>query len=135
MTPEQRIKYLEIENAQMRRDAAALRKKLAETSAHTRRVEKAYQDGLLLATWCAGGIAPSRRFAARHQISQRRWQNSCGLLRMARVLDRNRHWTTTDLATIERRLERARQQAIESPDAFKARLNRHARNETRHRGR
>lgn len=132
MTPEQRIKYLEIENAQMRRDAAALRKKLAETSAHTRRVEKAYADALLLATWCAGGITPSRRFAARHQMSQRRWQNACGLLRMGRILDRHRHWTTADLALIEQRLGRARQQAIETPAAFQARLNRHARNEKRH---
>ena len=129
MTPEQQIRYLELENQQIKRDAAALRKKLSEVSGHTRRVERAYTDALLLATWCAGGIAPSRRFAARHQMSQRRWQNACGLLRMARVLDRNRHWTTTNLATIERRLERARQQAIETPAAYQARLNRHARHE------
>lgn len=132
MTPEQRIRYLEIENEQAKRDAAALRKKLSEFSAHTRRVERAYTDALLLATWCAGGITPSRRFAARHQMSQRHWQNATALLRMARILDRHRHWATTDLALIESRLGRARQQAIESPDAFKARLNRHARNEKRH---
>ena len=135
MTPEQKIRYLELENEQIKRDAAALRKRLAETSAHTRRVERAYADALLLATWCAGGIAPSRRFAARHQMSQRRWQNACGLLRMGRILDRHRHWTTSDLTLIESRLGRARQQAIESPDAFQARLNRHARNEKRHRAR
>ena len=129
MTPEQRIRYLEIENEQIRRDAAALRKKLAETSGHARRVERAYQDGLLLATWCAGGITPSRRFANRHGMTQRRWQNATALLRMGRVLDRRRHWTTTDLALIERRLERARQQAIETPAAYQARLNKHARHE------
>ena len=135
MTPEQQLRYLELENAQVKRDAAALRKKLSEFSAHTRRVERAYTDALLLATWCAGGIAPSRRFAARHQMSQRRWQNAHGLLRMSRVLDRHRHWSTTDLALIEQRLGRARQQAIETPAAFTARLNRHARNEKRHGGR
>lgn len=129
MTPEQQLRYLQLENEQVKRDAAALRKKLAETSAHARRVERAYQDALLLATWYAGGIAPSRRFAALHGMTQRRWQNACGLLRMGRILNRSRHWTTTDLATIERRLERSRQQAIETPEAYQARLNRHARHE------
>ena len=129
MTPEQKIKYLEVENAQIKATAAALRKKLADYSAHTRRVERAYDDALLLACWAVGGIAPSRRFAALHGMSQRRWQNACGLLRMARVLVSHRHWLTTDMALIEKRLERAIQHAVEAPHAYHARLNRHARNE------
>ncbi len=125
MTPEQRTRYLELENEQLRHENATLRKRCLETSAHTRRIERAYDHALLLASWCAGGIPPSRRFAARHNMGQRHWQNACALLRMARVLDRNRHWVSTDLAVIETRLERARADAIASPDAFKARLVKH----------
>ena len=130
MTPEQRIRQLELENEKIKREAAELRSSLRKFSGHERRIERAYADALLLASWSAGGIFPSRRFARLHEMSQRRWQNACGLLRMARVLDRHRHWITTDLAVVEKRLERAATQAKLQPEGYFARLNRHARNET-----
>jgi len=129
VTPEQQIRYLELENAQIKRDAAALRKRLGENSRHARRVERAYRDALLLATWRAAHIPPSRSYAAHHRISQRRWQNAIGLLRLARVIEGHRRWVTTDLALVEARLSVARQRAIDTPAAFKARLNGHANHE------
>lgn len=115
----QEIKELKSENAQ-------LRKRLGANSRHARRVERAYRDALLLAEWRSVAVFPSRRYAAYHRMSQRRWQNAVALLRMARILE-GRRWTTTALATIEQRLEAAKQRATDTPDAFKARLPRHGR--------
>lgn len=116
---DQEIKELKAENAQ-------LRKRLGESNRHARRVERAYRDALLLAEWRSVAVFPSRRYAAHHKISQRRWQNAIALLRMARILE-GRRWTTTTLATIEQRLDAAKQRATDTPDAFKARLPRHGR--------
>ena len=129
MTPEQQIRYLELENAQIKRDAAALRKRLGENSRHARRVERAYRDALLLATWRAAHIPPSRSYARHHKISQRRWQNAVGLLRLARVIEGRSRWITTDLTLVEQRLAVARQRATEQPAAYKMRLNGHANHE------
>lgn len=126
MNGNQQIHYLEHELRKVRAENTYLRDRLKETSRHERRVQQAYEDALLLITWHIAGIIPSRRYAALHRISQRRWQNALGLLRMARVVKRRRHWTASDLASAESRLQQARQRAIESPEAFFARLNRHA---------
>lgn len=117
---EQRIRELLHENTQ-------LRKRLGERGRHAGRVRQAYSDGILLAQWRAAGIMPSREFARRHGMTQRRWQNAIGLLRMARIIVDYRRWTITDLATVEQRLELAKCRAIEAPESFQARLNRHAR--------
>jgi len=126
MTPEQRTKYLEIELAKARREAATLRKKLGVANKHYRRVDQAFEDALLLATWKAAGIYPSREYAKRHGITQNRHENAVGLLRFARIIERHRHWVTDKLEVIEVRLQRAREKALESPEAYRARLNSHA---------
>ena len=72
-------------------------------------------------------IARLADFARRHGMTQRRWQNAVGLLRMARVITDYRRWVITDLASIEQRLELAKCRAIEAPESYQARLNRHAR--------
>ena len=41
--------YLQLEIAELKAENTRLRKKLKENSRHARRVEKAYQDALLLA--------------------------------------------------------------------------------------
>ena len=125
----QQNRYLTQEIRELRAENTALRKKLGETNRHARRVARAYQDALLLATWRAAHIAPSRSYAAHHKMSQRRWQNAIGLLRLARVITGHRRWVTTDLSLVEARLAVARQRAIETPDTFKARLNGHANHE------
>lgn len=80
-----------------------------------------------MATWWAAGIIPSRRFARLHNVTQNRWQNAVALLRMARVIVGPRRWATADMALIESRLEKARIRALEQPEAFWGRLNRHGR--------
>jgi hypothetical protein len=126
MNLEQKVKYLEVELTKARREAAKLRKKLGVANKHYRRVDQAYEDALLLATWKAAGIYPSRQYARKFGLTQNRIENAHGLLRLARILERNRHWTTDKLEVIEERLQKAKEKALESPDAYKARLNGHA---------
>lgn len=125
----QQNRYLTQEVRELRAENAQLRKRLGETNRHARRVARAYQDALLLATWRAAHIPPSRSYAAHHKISQRRWQNAIGLLRLARVIEGRSRWVTTDLALVEARLAVARQRATEQPAAYKMRLNGHANHE------
>jgi len=126
MNTEQRIQYLEIELTKARREAANLRKKLGIRNKHYRRIDQAYEDALLLATWKAAGIHPSREYAKRFGITQNRFENSMGLLRLARVVVSHRTWVTDKLEDVESRLQKAKEKALESPEAYKARLNRHA---------
>lgn len=126
MNTEQHIRYLEIELTKARRETAHLRKKLGVSNKHFRRVDQAFEDALLLATWKAAGIHPSRAYAKRFGMTQNRFENAMGLLRLARLLEHNRRWVTDKLELMEARLQKAREKALESPDAYKARLNRHA---------
>lgn len=126
MNDSQRIQYLELELTKVRREAATLRKKLGVANKHYRRVDQAYEDALLLATWKAAGIHPSREYAKRYGITQNRFENARGLLRLARIIFSRRRWVTANLEHIEERLRTAREKALESPDSYKARLNRHA---------
>lgn len=57
---------------------------------HQNRVEEAYKDALMLAAWRANGIIPSRRYASLYGISQNRFENAVGLLRLARIVVRRR---------------------------------------------
>ena len=125
----QTARYQEQEIRELRAENAQLRKRLGETNRHARRVARAYQDALLLATWRAAHIPPSRSYARHHKISQRRWQNAVGLLRLARVIEGRSRWITTDLTLVEQRLAVARQRATEQPAAYKMRLNGHANHE------
>lgn len=93
---------------------------------HQTRIETAYTDALMLAMWRANGIIPSRRYAAIYGMTQNRFENAIGLLRMARIIERHRTWATDDLAAIKARLKRAKEHALEVPDAFFARLTDHA---------
>lgn len=129
MNDKQRIQYLEIELTKARRESAKLRKKLGIANKHFRRVDQAYEDALLLATWKSAGIHPSREYAKRHGITQNRFENACGLLRLARVVVSHRTWVTDKLEEVEARLQKAKEKALESPEAYKARLNRHANGE------
>lgn len=126
MNDVQLLRYKDQEVRELRAEVARLRKRVGETGRHARRVEQAYKDAVLLASWRAVHIFPSRSYAAYHQISQRRWQNAIALLKLARVLD-GRRWLLTDAATIEQCLDCARKRAIEQPESYKMRLNRHGR--------
>lgn len=125
MNAEQHIKYLELELAKSRAEAAQLRKKIGEKSRHARRIQKAYEDALLLAMWWVSGIIPSRSYTKRQGMSQNRFQNATALLKMGRVIVRHRHWAIKDLAIIEQRLASARQRALDDPQLFFLRHPRH----------
>ena len=93
---------------------------------HRTRIETAYQDALTLALWRANGIIPSRRYASVYGITQNRFENAVGLLRVARIIVRHRTWVTDDLATIKINLKIAKDRSIETPEAFFLRLSIHA---------
>ena len=123
----QAIRLLELETHELRQELGRLRNTLAERDSHARRIRQAKEDALLLALWAAAGIPPSRRYARRHNVSETRWENATALLRLARVLTGHRRWATRDAATIEARLERAAQTAIEAPASYRARHMRYRR--------
>ena len=95
---------------------------------HSTRIETAYQDALMLALWRSQGIIPSRRYALIYGITQNRFENAVGLLRMARIIVNHRTWTTDDLAIVKARLKNAKEYALEVPEAYHARLSTHAQN-------
>lgn len=131
MNASQEIEYLKLEVEKLKADRARMAKALQENSYHGRRIQRAYEDALLLAMWRSSGIIPSRRYAKLHNFTQTRWENCVGLLRMARIIVSHRRWVTDDLATIEQRLEIAKQKALENREAYKARLTAHARADPR----
>jgi hypothetical protein len=118
MKPEQQLRYLQIEWDKARAENTRLRKALAENGRHARRIEKAYEDALLLATLYSAGIIPSRRYARLQNMKQNRWQNAVALLKLARIITRQRHWVTADLAPIETKLTLARQKALKDCQLF-----------------
>jgi hypothetical protein len=123
----QQVRYLEIDLLKARQENTALRKALHQNSRHVRRVEKAYEDALLLAAWRSSGIIPSRRYAKQYGLTQNRWQNAMALLKLARVVERQRRWVTEDPAVAEKKLEKAKARAMADPQLFFLRLNRHGR--------
>jgi hypothetical protein len=127
MNAEQQVRYLQIELEKARQEASRLRKALGENGKHARRIDKAYEDALLLATFYAAGIIPSRRYARLKGLTQNRWENATTLLKMARIIERQRRWVTADLAVIEKRLALAREKALENPALFFLRANKHTR--------
>jgi hypothetical protein len=114
--------HLESKLIKAEMELAVLRERLRMRDRHTRRVEQAYEDALLLASWTMNEMHPSRDRAGRIAgIGQRRWENAVALLRMANVITRHRHWATNNQETIKAKLETAKIRAIEDPEAFAAR--------------
>lgn len=122
---EQQVRLLEIELAKARAENTQLRKRLGENSRHLKRIERAYENALLMISWRSAGIKPSRRFAAHYHINQYRWENAVGLLRMARIIQGTSRWPIADLQEMERRLVQAKERAIADPALFFLRMNRH----------
>ena len=93
---DQKIAYLEIVNRDLQAANTELARRLHEKNGHVKRVNLAYQDAILLATWKVGGLSPSRELAKKHGVTQRRWQNAIGLLKMARIIN-VQTWVSTCL--------------------------------------
>lgn len=114
---------LRIANAEL----ARLRRRVNEHGAHGKRVQRAYRDALLLAELAIAYLPTTRPFAEEHAgITHARWENARALMKLARVHN-GRHWLVHDLATIERQLSKAVETSMQTPEAFKARLPKHAR--------
>lgn len=127
MPLEQRVRLLEAELRVANAEIARLRRRLHENGAHGKRLDRAYSDALLLAQLHIGFLPTSRSAAAElAEISHNRWENAIALLRLARC--HNGHdWMHHDLATIEERLGKAKDVALDSPEAYRARLPKHSR--------
>jgi hypothetical protein len=123
--PQLEVRRLQVEIAKLRDENTQLRKRLGENSRHAKRVQKAYEDALLMVFWRSMGIQPSRRFCARYDINQHRFENALGLLRMARIVRDRSRWVDIDPASAESRLAAARDRATNEPGVFFLRLNRH----------
>lgn len=121
------VRYLKVELAKAKAEAAYLRKKLQVSNRHAKRIDRAYEDALLLAAWHVSGILPSRSYAKRYGLTQNRWENAVALLKVARVIQRQRHWVSNDMGLIEAWLAKARTYAMTIPDAFLCRLPHHGR--------
>ena len=117
-------KHLEIELLRLRDENAQLRKALRINGRHARRMQRAYDCALLLATWHVGFLETSRDFAKAQGMSQRGWENGIALLKLARVVNGHK-WRVHDMATIERALQRALDRALETPESYFAWCNRH----------
>ncbi|MEZ4865321.1 MAG: hypothetical protein R3C14_28690 [Caldilineaceae bacterium] len=127
MSPEQRIRVLESELRVAYGELAKLRRRLNESGSHGKRVDRAYRDALLLAELAIGYQPTTRAFAEKYAgITHVRWENAMALLRLARVHS-GKKWLLHDLAAIEKKLSAAVEKAHETPEAFRARLPKHAR--------
>lgn len=124
---EQRVRVLESQLRVANAEIAKLRRRLNESGAHGKRLDRAYADALLLASLHVGFQPTSRRAAWELAgISHNRWENAIALLRLARVHS-GRDFLHHDLATIEERLDKAKEVALATPDAYRVRLPKHIR--------
>jgi hypothetical protein len=119
-------KHLEIELLRLREENTQLRKALRINGRHARRIQRAYDAALLLATWHVGFLPTSRGFAKSQGMPQRQWENGIALLKLARVVNGQR-WRVHDMPTIERALRRAQDRALTTPESYFAWCNRHGR--------
>ena len=118
------VKHLEVEIMRLREENTQLRKALRINGRHSRRIQRAYDSALLLASWHVGFLDVSRDFAASQGMAQRQWENGVALLRLARVINGHR-WRVHDLSAIEGALRRAQDRALQTPEIFFSWCNRH----------
>lgn len=111
-------RHLEVELRRLQSENAKLRAALKINGRHARRISRAYDVALLLATWHIAYLPTTREFAAQNNLGQRQWQNAIALLRMGRIVDMRGRWLFHDLPTIEAMLEDAVIAANSAPDLY-----------------
>lgn len=132
---DQQLRVLESELRVANAELAKLRRRVGESGAHGKRLDRAYADALLLAQLHLGFLAASRRSAEEcAAITRNRHQNAVALLRLARCHN-GREFLQHDLATIEERLTKAKDLALGNPDAYRARLPKYERERSQKRAR
>ena len=119
--------HLLVELRRLQTENRKLRAALRINGRHARRIQRAYDSGLLLAQWHMAHLPSSREFAMAHGMGQRQWENGIALLRLARVVDLAGRWHCHDLTGISAKLDNAAVGANAAPEAFFARGNRHMR--------
>ncbi len=119
--------HLLVELRRLQSENRKLRSALRINGRHARRIQRAYDTGLLLAQWHCAYLPTCREFAREHGIAQRQWQNGITLLRLARVVDLAGRWHCHDLPSISAKLDNATVGANAAPDAYFARGNKHMR--------
>jgi hypothetical protein len=119
--------HLLVELRRLQSENRKLRAALKINGRHARRIQRAYDTGLLLAQWHCAYLPTSREFAREHGIAQRQWQNGITLLRLARVVDLAGRWHVHDLPTIAGKLDNATVGANAAPEAYFARGPKHMR--------
>jgi len=117
--------HLEIEVARLQAENRKLRAALKVNGRHSRRIQRAYDCALLLATWHVAYLPTSREFAAQNGMAQRQWENAIALLRLAHSIDSAGQWLIHDLPTINAKLEDAVIAANLAPTAYFAYGNQH----------
>jgi hypothetical protein len=120
-------KHLELELRRLQAENARLRAALKENGRHARRISRAHDAALLLATWHIGYLPTSRDYAMANGMPQRQWQNAMALLKLAHLVDQVGRWLCHDLPSISARLDDAVIAANSAPEAYFARGNNHMR--------
>jgi hypothetical protein len=110
--------HLLLELRRLQAENAKLRAALRTNGRHARRISRAHDCALLLATWHIAYLPTSREFAAQHGMAQRQWQNAMALLKLARLVDARGRWKCHDLPTISARLDDAVIAANAAPEIF-----------------
>lgn len=111
-------RHLEVEIKRLQQENKDLRTALKLNGRHSRRIRRAADVALLLATWHIAYLPTTREFAAQNNLGQRQWQNAMALLRMGRIIDARGRWLFHDLPTIEAMLEDAVIAANSAPDLY-----------------
>jgi hypothetical protein len=110
--------HLRLEIERLQSENAHLRKALRLNGRHARRISRAHDCALLLATWHIAYLPTSREFSAQNGMAQRQWQNAMALLRLARLMDARGRWKCHDLPSISARLDDAVIAANAAPEIF-----------------
>ena len=121
-----RIARLERENAQLRRDVQRLnaenrqlRRQLRNASAFVWMIQNSYENALQLAIEHVGYQSTSRAEVTRgDRLSKRQWERAVVLLKMAGIHS-GKGWKYHTVTEIEGRLSIARQQAMDSEQAYR----------------
>jgi len=124
MDDKQRIRQLEVEIYKLKTENRRLRKAVRENSRFATLLEKAHEDALLMLTAYIGYADITRNGVEVLGITKRRWENARALCLLARIHN-GRKFLTTDLIEAERRLDCARNKALEEPENFHTRLPRY----------
>jgi hypothetical protein len=110
--------HLLVEIARLQEENQKLRAALRQNGRHARRISRAHDCALLLATWHIAYLPASREFAAQNGMAQRQHQNAMALLKLARIVDLRGRWLCHDLPTISAKLDDAVIAANAAPDAY-----------------